>query len=875
MSGESRHMIHPSTIDACLHLIIISIHSGKHKEMPWGVVPTRVGKVSMTFPEDDSAVTRNAVAWTDSFEDRRFNSHTVLTGAGGRLLMDIEDLTCVPYEAAIPAHARDIADPEPFSVMTWKPDIATLATDSTRPESLNQIVELVCHRQPIKSALICGSPSPEVVSSILQVLPQSCAITIGFAGEQEVDLSESIQARVSQRTLPVSLEGWPGDLDGQLYDMVLVHFSNPETSKTDTTPTALLSLVGDSGWLLGSRLDFSLTESTINSDQYFALMKTGTEAPNGISTHSNDITLLAASPSSFDGQSMADILSSCGRAIRQKDVTSFSSDEDHCVLIDDTAGTFLLTLSENDYGGLKSVLASGVPVLWLTQGVKEGRSAEGGMAEGFLRAIRSEQASARVALLDISHDEKPQDITQAIIAKLDSVATKDSGSDTEFWLHRGVLHIPRLHSRADLNREWGETDKSVDIPRKALPAATVLKHKKRDSGVAFEPESPQTDLASDEVEIQVETSKAQLTSGPNILVSGTVVQAGAPNQSALGKRVVAFGQDESTVRTSTYIAVGDTEASSRPEDLLAALSTLQPLVHAHVLGGKMGDQSQVLALPGPKSTTTMLVLLAKALGFNLCITVASLEERQEYMSQFSLAEDNVLLSSDMDQLVASMDKRSQQSSLSIIAHDFSTLAQQVWKEIPASSRFLLLMNNPSIPEGLDCQPFMRGASFVPVNTKSLPSKPATDILRLSLSFIEKYPELLRKPQFALSPNGTYLLVGCLGGLGRSLTKWMMERGARHFAFISRSGVDKPEAARVVAGIEKVEGASAKVYRADASDEEAVQRIVHSLQEELPIRGVVHAAMVLKVIFLLFLSSYLFRVVEQASRTRCDLGNDSN
>ena len=75
---------------------------------------------------------------------------------------------------------------------------------------------------------------------------------------------------------------------------------------------------------------------------------------------------------------------------------------------------------------------------------------------------------------------------------------------------------------------------------------------------------------------------------------------------------------------------------------------------------------------------------------------------------------------------------------------------------------------------------------------------------------------------------------------------MMERGAKHFAFISRSGADKPEAARIVAGIEKFKETSAKVYRADASDEEAVRRIVLSLQEERPIRGVVHAAMVLRV-----------------------------
>lgn len=74
---------------------------------------------------------------------------------------------------------------------------------------------------------------------------------------------------------------------------------------------------------------------------------------------------------------------------------------------------------------------------------------------------------------------------------------------------------------------------------------------------------------------------------------------------------------------------------------------------------------------------------------------------------------------------------------------------------------------------------------------------------------------------------------------------MMEHGARHFAFLSRSGADKPEAAQVVKDIEE-KGASADVYRVDASKEEAVRRIVLSLNTERPIRGVVHAAMVLKV-----------------------------
>ena len=78
---------------------------------------------------------------------------------------------------------------------------------------------------------------------------------------------------------------------------------------------------------------------------------------------------------------------------------------------------------------------------------------------------------------------------------------------------------------------------------------------------------------------------------------------------------------------------------------------------------------------------------------------------------------------------------------------------------------------------------------------------------------------------------------------------MMEKGCRNFAFISRSGADKPEAAKVVDTIRKV-GASAQVFRADATMETDVAKVVSAVSAARPIRGVVHAAMVLQVSILL-------------------------
>ena len=88
-------------------------------------------------------------------------------------------------------------------------------------------------------------------------------------------------------------------------------------------------------------------------------------------------------------------------------------------------------------------------------------------------------------------------------------------------------------------------------------------------------------------------------------------------------------------------------------------------------------------------------------------------------------------------------------------------------------------------------------------------------------------------------------MGCLGGLGRSLTVWMMERGCRNFAFISRSGADKPQAGQVIETLVQG-GASVRVFRADASNQEEVAEIIAELSTSQTIRGVVHAAMVLQV-----------------------------
>ncbi|AGP36043.1 type I polyketide synthase [Sorangium cellulosum] len=92
----------------------------------------------------------------------------------------------------------------------------------------------------------------------------------------------------------------------------------------------------------------------------------------------------------------------------------------------------------------------------------------------------------------------------------------------------------------------------------------------------------------------------------------------------------------------------------------------------------------------------------------------------------------------------------------------------------------------------------------------------------------------------LRPDGSYLITGGLGGLGLSVGRWMVERGARHVVLVGRSG--PTEQAR--AAMREMEGQGAQVLavQADVSRRASVAGLLSELGQRLPaLRGVVHAA----------------------------------
>ncbi|KAI6635430.1 Type I Iterative PKS [Pyricularia oryzae] len=114
---------------------------------------------------------------------------------------------------------------------------------------------------------------------------------------------------------------------------------------------------------------------------------------------------------------------------------------------------------------------------------------------------------------------------------------------------------------------------------------------------------------------------------------------------------------------------------------------------------------------------------------------------------------------------------------------------------------------------------------------------------VSVSFEDTSLVRVAPPSYhtVFNPDKSYLLVGCLGGLGRSMSRWMLSRGARKFTFLGRSGTDREPAARLVQDLELC-GASVTVVRGDVVDASDVERAVAASAAAGPIGGVVQAAM---------------------------------
>jgi phthiocerol/phenolphthiocerol synthesis type-I polyketide synthase C len=110
------------------------------------------------------------------------------------------------------------------------------------------------------------------------------------------------------------------------------------------------------------------------------------------------------------------------------------------------------------------------------------------------------------------------------------------------------------------------------------------------------------------------------------------------------------------------------------------------------------------------------------------------------------------------------------------------------------------------------------------------------------------PSESRPASFApveLRPDATYLVTGGLGGFGLSTAQWLVSRGARYLALMSRSGAATPLSQNALDEFAAA-GVTVTAIACDVADGDALKSAMSSLDASMPpLRGVVHAAMVIE------------------------------
>ncbi|MEP0930312.1 MULTISPECIES: type I polyketide synthase [Cyanophyceae] len=149
----------------------------------------------------------------------------------------------------------------------------------------------------------------------------------------------------------------------------------------------------------------------------------------------------------------------------------------------------------------------------------------------------------------------------------------------------------------------------------------------------------------------------------------------------------------------------------------------------------------------------------------------------------------------------------------------------------------LLLTEIQSPEQEDHLAFRQGQRYVarlgPAALSELPSELPP----------ESSPELPTDRTVSVRANATYLITGGLGALGLQVALWLVEQGARHLVLTGRRAAS--ESARVTLGQLERAGVRVLEIQADVASEADVERVMATIQADLPpLRGVIHAAGVL-------------------------------
>lgn len=920
MRGESRHVLHPGTVDSCLQLIIVSIYAGRLNDISCGAVPIEVDQVAIWVPtaEQFKNNTTDVFSWTDQRDIRSFVTGSQLIASDGELLMDISNMRCTTYEAALPQRTQDPLSSQPYGEMVWKYDIDSLNPSNDLGEmKVDQLLDLAVYKNPALKVIEIGTQYAATILSKWEWLDYT--ITEGSSQAAE-DTSPSLQKWKNARLQILNIsQRLDGQIDAEgLFDLVVAPIGIMtsgilENIRYILKPRghAILETSGEVSTDMLQTCGFSDVTFRVQHTEKPAILLCTAAQPftsgvvNGaqhqvqIIYRKDPLAMLAEVRKSFE---------QLGWQATSTSLEKYQSKAgEHVVMLADLEGPLLATLEEEELAAIQRITSAASMLLWVSfGGLLLGKMPEYAMVVGLARSITSEQSSLDFTVLDFDLENTPaESVTDIITATAQRQDARLESRESEYYVSKGLVYISRLVPNNNINNMYvfdKEETRSAHLDLDVPLVGKVQSGKIVFQANVVEEES----LKSDHVEIKV--SVAGINKESTLVINGHDYPTSFSHEiggviQRVGESVVGlkvgdrvFGFSFGNFATIQYTPA-DLDQKVEDGEALMEFASL-PMAYGTALHGlkhlaRLEAQENVLILNGTGSPGLAAIKVTQCMNAIPYVVVGTEAEATMLMKSFGLPRQQMLVVSGLSviaQLKASTGGRGADvvfSSTSVNAN----VARECWRCIEPFGRFVDSgRKNVLKRSALDTIPLHRGASYHSFDIPDLYSrKPqvlrnvlclATSLYRQRLitalspitvdhlseidsaialfsddfaagkTLISYEPSerplnvLKSTPHLRFRADATYLLAGCLGGLGRSLTSWMMKKGARRFASLSRSGTDSEQAAILVNDIEAA-GAAVQVIRGNVAVMADVERAVKGMPSEYSIRGVVQAAMVLR------------------------------
>ncbi|RMZ82891.1 hypothetical protein DV737_g1950, partial [Chaetothyriales sp. CBS 132003] len=379
-----------------------------------------------------------------------------------------------------------------------------------------------------------------------------------------------------------------------------------------------------------------------------------------------------------------------------------------------------------------------------------------------------------------------------------------------------------------------------------------------------------------------------------IEAAGIVTRVGAdvsPDDLRVGDRVVCFcRKDAFSTHTTTLAAVcvriPDSITFDQAGTMLIPFFTA---IHSMVNIGRVTKGQTVLIHSACGGVGLAAIQVARMLEAELYVTVGSEEKVKYLMDNYDIPRNRIFNSRDMtfvDGVMRETDGRGMDFILNSLSGE---LLHATWSCVAEFGTLLEIGKRDLIGNGkLDMKPFLANRNYCcvdidglwkrihvaraliftildfydkehisPLPMKIFPASQTQDAFR----FMEKGQHIgrvgvaMKQPGEEAEPletvkralktsfNGSasYLMIGGLGGIGRAVSRWMVDHGAREIIYMSRSAglTNKDDA--FVQELRSM-GCTAKLVAGDTTKLEDVERAIAAAT--LPLRGIVQMSMVI-------------------------------